>query len=260
MIEVALPLSHLVEADLGLAADLLATADWAEYKFPRPMDLPPGLRRTFHWGKGFVESDFQEAVAAIFDFLSEQRVESFSFDLGPAGERSQFVLPLSETLSEAGIFALAERRLRLVREHFKGRLAVENYNYYPTGLYEHICEPEFIGRFVAEFDLDFVLDLAHAEVSAANLGRELWVYLEEMPLDRVVEVHLSRPYFHPRIAVDAHLAPEAEDFVLLDELLHWLPGRDDPPLVAIEYFGEVEGLRRSFKELIVRRDGPPGAA
>jgi uncharacterized protein (UPF0276 family) len=257
MIEIALPISHLIEGDPALAAEFLVTADWAEYKFPRPIHLPPGLRRTFHWGRGLIETDFLEAAASIFDFLPEQRIESFSFDLGPAAERSQFILPLSETLTEDEILRRAEQRLRSVRRRFSGPLAVENYNYYPTGLYEHVCEPKFIGRFLAEFDLKLVLDLAHAAVSAANLGRGLWVYLDAMPLDRVVEVHLSRPYFHPRIAVDAHLAPEVEDFVILDALLDRLPETDDPPLVAVEYFGDVETVRRCFQELVVRRNGRP---
>jgi hypothetical protein len=135
LIEVALPISHLIEADAGLAAELYGLVQWAEYKFPRPMGLPPALRRTFHWGKGLVEADFPEAAAGLFDFLAEQRVESFSFDLGPACERSQFVLPLSETLTEERILHLAEERLRPIRRRFNGPLAVENYNYYPTGLY-----------------------------------------------------------------------------------------------------------------------------
>lgn len=260
MIEVALPISHLIEADPGLAENLSATADWAEYKFPRRVDLPPGLRRTFHWGKGLIEADFPEAVAGLFDFLAEQEVESFSFDLGPAAERSQFVLPLSATLTEDEIFKRADERLRSIRRRFSGPIAVENFNYYPTGLYEHVCEPGFIGRFLVEFDLGFVLDLAHAAVSAANLGRDLTAYLNEMPLDRVVEVHLSRPYFHPRVAVDAHLRPEAEDFALLDAVLARLPGADRPRLVAVEYFGEAEGVRRAHEQLIARRNGRPGRA
>jgi uncharacterized protein (UPF0276 family) len=257
LIEVALPISHLIEADADLAAEFFVKADWAEYKFPRRVDLPSGLRRTFHWGKGLIEADFPEAVAPLFDFLAEQKVEIFSFDLGPACERAQFVLPLSETLGEENILHRAEERLSFIRRQFSGTVAVENYNYYPTGLYEHICEPEFIGRFLAEFDLGFVLDLAHAAVTAANLGWDPRGYLAELPLDRVVEVHLSRPFFHPAMAVDAHLAPESEDFALLDDLLARLPEGDQPPLVAVEYFGEAEGLRRAYQQLIDRRDGRP---
>jgi len=252
MIEVVLPISHLVENDPGLAGDLWATADWAEYKFPRPMALPPGLRRAFHWNRGLIEHDFESATAEVIDFLGRQRIELFSFDLGPACARSQFILPLSETLSEDEIFRTALQRLRFISDNFSGRLAVENYNYYPTGLYEHVCHPEFIARFLTEFDLGLVLDLGHALVTAANLGFEVWDYLARLPLELVVEVHLSRPYFHPRLAVDAHLAPAEAEFELLAGMLQRLPQGEVPVLVAIEYFQTAAGIKQAYAELIAR--------
>jgi len=260
MVEVALPISHLVEADPVLAADLWATADWAEYKFPRPMALPPGLRRAFHWNRGLIEHDFESAAEELWSFFDQERVESFSFDLGPACEQSQFVLPLSETLTEENILHRADERLRSIRHRFGGEIAVENYNYYPTGLYEHVCAPEFIARFLTEFDLGLVLDLGHALVTATNLGLEVWDYLARLPLERVVEVHLSRPYYHPRLAVDAHLAPGEAEFELLSGVLQRLPRGDDPVLVAIEYFQTAAGIKQAYAELTARLADLSGTA
>ena len=251
MLETAVPVSHLLLEDRPLADDLFAAATWAEFKFVTDLDPPGRLGRAFHWGKGIIEHDFLDEAdrTGLFEFMDRQGVDLFSFDLGPACRRSLFCLPLSETLTGDRIFSLADDRLRRVRGRYWGRLAVENYNYYPTGLYEHICQPGFINRFVRQFEIEFVFDIAHAQVSAANLGLGFWDYAEEFPWQKTTEVHLSRAFFHPRTAVDAHLEPGDDEFDLLEQVLQRLPAGNRPVLVVIEYFAEPGGVRRCHQRL-----------
>ena len=91
---------------------------------------------SFHWGLGTVQEDFLPAFERdrLADFLAEIRAESFSFDLGPACGRNQFILPLSPILDPDEILSRSGKVLDHVRRVYSGRLAVENYNYYPTGL------------------------------------------------------------------------------------------------------------------------------
>ena len=140
------------------------------------------------------------------------------------------------------------RALSQVRKSFQGPLAAENYNYYATGLYEHICRPEFITDFLTEFDLALVLDLAHAAVTARNLKIELETYLLELPLERTAEIHISRPYFHPVTAVDAHEAPGDEEFMLLEFVLKHLPPNAEV-LVAVEYYAQLDLLMDNYVRL-----------
>ena len=72
-----------------------------------------------------------------------------------------------------------------------------------------------------------------------------------MPLNRVREIHLSRPYFHARTAVDAHLAPEREDFDLLFFVLEKIPGSEDI-LAVIEYYRDPLRLEQAYSELVRR--------
>jgi len=245
-----LPISHRLETGDAPARKLLDRADAFEL---RRAFIPPGLPErplVFHWGLGLVLDEFIPAFKAenIPDVLSATGARMFSFDLGPACRKNQHVLPLSPTLDVEAIKHCAAASLDCVRQHYDGPLAVENYNYYPTGLYEHVCRPDFIGAFLEEFELGFVLDLAHAMVSAANLKLDIKRYLLELPLGRVVEVHLSRPYVHSAMMVDAHDPPGDHEFELLEFVLTHLT-EAGPVLIVVEYYRELKTLELLYERL-----------
>jgi uncharacterized protein (UPF0276 family) len=248
MIKVCLPLSHLLETEIP--KQLLAWADVLEYKRPGSRLINFDGPRVYHWGLGLVQEDFIPSFTkhGVGDFLQTSGVGLFSFDLGPACRRNLFNLPLSPTLAPDEIKKESAKALNHVRKSFSGPLAAENYNYYATGLYEHICRPDFIADFLSEFGLGLVLDLAHAAVSARNLKIDVKAYLKELPLDRTVEIHVSRPYFHPFTAVDAHDAPGHEEFDLLEFTLKQLPPNADV-LVAIEYYEHLGLIVDKYRQL-----------
>ena len=175
MFKTCLPLSHILEKNPTLRRELISGADVLELRRPEMPSGLPDKPLVFHWGRGIVESGFLRALKRerLAEFLEAYGIQLFSFDLGPSCRRSQFVLPLSRTLNPSQIKDTAARTLDQVRKTYSGRLAVENYNYYPTGLYEHVCRPDFISEFLEELDLGFVLDLGHAAISAVNLKIDL---------------------------------------------------------------------------------------
>lgn len=247
MFKTCLPISHLFDEDTRLGPDLLDEAQVHELRRPWRPDGFEDKEAVFHWDRGTVQEEFIPAFdqQRLGRRLTEIGVSMFSFDLGPACRRNQHVLPLGPTLSADEIKFLSARSIEQVRKSYDGLLAVENYNYYPTGLYEHICRPDFIAECLETWDLHLVLDLAHAAVSAINMKIGLKDYLLALPLERVVEIHLSRPYFHPGLAVDAHLAPAEEDFTLLEFVLRHVRG-PGPILVAIEYYGDLPTLKKNY--------------
>jgi uncharacterized protein len=52
-------------------------------------------------------------------------------------------------------------------------------------------DPEFLCRLTAETDCGFLLDLAHARISARQLGIPEEEYIRAMPLDRLRELHIT---------------------------------------------------------------------
>lgn len=54
-----------------------------------------------------------------------------------------------------------------------------------------VGKPDFISTLIQEANVDFLLDIAHARVSASALGMDIYEYLDKLPLDRIVEIHVS---------------------------------------------------------------------
>jgi uncharacterized protein (UPF0276 family) len=201
-----------------------------------------------------VEADFKPAFLreGLDRLLAETRVELFSFDLGPAARRRAGPFPCSRPLGATALRRHLEAALKFIRLHYQGPLAAENYNFYPTGLYGPVTEPDFIRAHLAEFALGLVLDLAHARVTAHNLGLDPAAYLAALPLERTTEIHLSRPWLPPPAsllkAADAHDAPGQEE---RRSLKHILENPRLPPgvTVFVEYYGNLSKLEVAQRRL-----------
>ncbi|MDL2227077.1 DUF692 family protein, partial [Deltaproteobacteria bacterium OttesenSCG-928-M10] len=222
MARLGLVISHLFEKSSSRLAGLAAAADiWSFRRLPPPPWLPGLRRRSFHWGLGTVSADFSKAFIreGLDRSLNEYEVELFSFDLGPSARRHLGILPLSQPLGASAIRRHTEAALKMVRRHYSGPMAAENYNFYPTGLYRQVTDPAFMEKFLAEFGLGLVLDLAHAAVTAHNIGMSLGDYLDALPLEKTMEIHVSSPWL-PHIpglmAVDYHGPPDEREWDWLE--------------------------------------------
>jgi uncharacterized protein (UPF0276 family) len=228
-------------------------AEILEVKNPSPPPwLPRHLPIVFHWGYGIAEDDFKEHFPPVGDYLKNSTPSLFSCDLGPSARRHEGILPLSPTLGKKEIFERSQINLDLLRSRYEGPVALENYNYYPTGLYNLVCTPDFIGEFLEKFNLGLVLDLAHAAITAVNMGLDPFVYLEKLPLDKVMEIHISKPYLPEepgRLGVDTHEAPEEREWSWLAFTLDRIRKFKNKPLVLIEYYKDLSKLRHSMERL-----------
>jgi uncharacterized protein (UPF0276 family) len=110
-------------------------------------------------------------------------------------------------------------------------LLLENLDYNTTGAYEHICEPDFIRETVERSESYLLLDLAHAQVSAARLGYSAEEYLDRLPLDRVRQLHVSGPRQFDGVMTDVHESLGERDVKILLEILE----RTEPWALTLEY-------------------------
>ncbi len=116
-------------------------------------------------------------------------------------------------------------------------LLLENYNYHPTNAYEYVCEPPFFGELIRTIDCGVLLDLAHARISANNMGWESpQRYLEALPLDRVREIHLSHPTLRDGQMIDTHLPIDSSDV----ELLAWTLDHTPAEAITLEVSENVD--------------------
>ena len=144
----------------------------------------------------------------------------------------------SPALPRDDLLANICRNARALSEAIPVPLILENLDYCPGGAYEHICEAEFIAAVIEETGAGLLLDLAHAQVSAARLGVPIGGYLARLPLDRVRQIHVSGPREIDGMLTDVHETLREQDYALLREVLR----RARPAAVTLEYSRDAAAL------------------
>jgi uncharacterized protein (UPF0276 family) len=124
-------------------------------------------------------------------------------------------------------------------------VTLENAEPLPFDGYDFEVRAERISKVLEQTGCGFVLDTAHARVSAAVLGMDVRDYVCALPLARVVQVHVSGPRTREGRLVDAHEPLQAIDYELLDFVL----ARTRPRVVTLEYIREREALRAQLCDL-----------
>jgi uncharacterized protein (UPF0276 family) len=123
----------------------------------------------------------------------------------------------------------------LVQRKIKIPLVLENSPYYSWYHYfKESCEPEFINELCEKGDCGFILDIAHARISAQNFKINVYEYIDALPLSKVIEIHLSGIREDTPIGFwDSHTMLDENDYTLLQYTLN----KTKPEVVTIEYGG-----------------------
>ena len=195
--------------------------------------------------------------SGILQALDSGKYESFACDIGPNCERvvgsSPNGLPRampaseSEPISDEEYLERAARNAEWLRGHFTGYIQVENLNYFPTGAYERVCEPDFVHRIIESASIGLLLDIPHAVVSAHYLGYDnVTSYMEALPLGKVREIQLSRAGMLNGVFEDLHEAPGDAEIQIVNELI---AGGHDIQYLTIEYYRDPDILCDAYSSL-----------
>jgi len=152
--------------------------------------------------------------------------------------------PLPE-YSEHEAFELICGAVGVIKPHLPVPLLLENMPKWPSPDSDPATSPGFITRVLDETQCGMLLDLAHVRVSAGNLGREVHAYAKELPLERVVEIHVSGPRCRGEWWHDSHDTMVDEDYALLE----WVLRRATPKVVTLEYWKNPAHVREQLLRL-----------
>ena len=123
----------------------------------------------------------------------------------------------------------------------------------------YVVDPAFISGVVQEAGCGLLLDLAHARVAARYQGEPVRDYLARLPLNRLVEIHVSGPRPLPASKgasggrlFDAHEPVQEPDYALLA----WVLERTRPRAVTLEYSKDRAQLKAQLDRLRRLLDDP----
>ncbi|HET9958191.1 MAG TPA: DUF692 domain-containing protein [Polyangiaceae bacterium] len=184
---------------------------------------------------------------------------------GLPGRSTHELLPLRFTRSAAR--RIAERVARVENE-LGVPLALENISYYAHPGRHELTELEFIEEILEHSKAGLLLDVNNVYVNALNHSagshEAAYAFLERVPYDRVVEIHVAGHTRQPDGAViDTHGAPVIP---AVHELLQYAVTQSGPIAVLLErdndvpplseLMAEVEQLRAVYERAIAASRAP----
>ncbi len=159
--------------------------------------------------------NFESPHLGVHALIYDTDVDATQRHRGATQGESQLELSLFNHMVSIG---------RLFKAKLEVPLLIENMDYSPYYSYPVThpitASPDFIRKLCEAIDCGFLLDIAHAKVSAYHLNISLESYLDRLPLDRVVEIHASSPsYTQTEGYIDKHLCLEAAEYDCIQKLL-----------------------------------------
>jgi uncharacterized protein (UPF0276 family) len=151
-------------------------------------------------------------------------------------------------------------RVRKLTDTLGRPMALENITYYAPFGAGTLSESEFIARVVEKSEAGLLLDVNNVYVNSQNFGFDPRHHLAELPLDRVVEVHVAGHTKRPSgLIQDSHGSAVCAPVL---ELLEWTLERTGPVPVLLErdndvpaldvLLGEVSAIRTVYERAIRR--------
>ena len=236
--------------------DLLPLVSGLSFKQPNNEEYP-GKELMLECSLNVGSPNFQSELAnsGLLEALKSNRFTSFACDIGPAWET--FIengkspngypryLPGTNPLSDEKYIEFGKDNIAFIRHNFDGLIKVETLNYFDTGAYERVCEPEFISMIINELDIELLLDIGHLIICVNNMNIPLESYLNEIPLNKISEIQISGSNIVNGILEDTHEIPSETDMDILDHILY----RIKPKYLTLEYYKNDQALIKGYRDL-----------
>jgi len=118
-------------------------------------------------------------------------------------------------------------------------VALEHFPYTLTT--SHLCpavESRSFSQVIEDTNCRFLLDLAHARITADTLSMDVKDYIESLPLNRLVEMHITGIKMYAGVLTD-HFPLQEKDWELLTWALDQIKNGcwRRPEIIAFEYGG-----------------------
>ena len=166
---------------------------------------------------------------------------------GVNGRNLHDLLPLP--MSEAALRHVAAR-LDEVQHRLGRRIAIENLSSYVRFAADEMREYEFVAELLQRTDALLLLDVNNVYVSSVNHGFDARAYIDAMPADRVVQIHLAGHSVENGFLIDTHDAPVCD---AVWDLYRYTISRLGPRPTMIERDDHIPALDELLAELDIAR-------
>lgn len=155
-----------------------------------------------------LDLDYLRDLKALADRVQPRWISDHLCWTGVGGFNMHDLLPLPYT--EEAVAHVAERIAR-VQDYLGRRIAIENVSSYVTFKHSAMTEWEFVSAIAEKADCWLLFDVNNIFVSGFNHDYDAQSFIEGVPRDRVVQIHLAGHSDNGTHIIDTHDAPVVED-------------------------------------------------
>ena len=246
---IATPVSHLFE-NKGYAKKISEVSDCLEVR-QRSLDSELQKQWLFHVDIDItLKWDDKTRAYLQYAFNKKADLKLVTFQATRCCQKEYIeneMLQLSgEVYTEIEMLAHARDNTKWLRGALKKdiKIGLENNNYYPTLAYSIVTEGRFLSKVVDQNGLYLLLDIAHAMVTAHNTNISYNEYIESLPLDKLIQLHICQPYISDgEIATDEHSAPNNDMF---NEVISLVEKHHQIEYLTVEFYKDVSILIQSI--------------
>lgn len=156
-----------------------------------------------------LNDDYLAKLKKLADFLETPWVSDHVCWTGVNGKNSHDLLPVPYT--EEALKHMVSR-VKTVQEILGRRIVLENPSTYLEFADSSLSEWEFLARLAEEADCGLLLDVNNVYVSAFNHHYDAKRYIDALPADRIVQIHLAGHRNFGTHIIDTH------DSAVIDEV------------------------------------------
>jgi len=148
-----------------------------------------------------LDSEYLQKLKALIKWLDPAWISDHLCWTGIAHKNSHDLLPVPYT--EEALKHIVGR-IKQVQDFLERPIALENPSTYLEFKSSHIPEAEFIARMAEDSGCNLLLDVNNVYVSCYNHRLDPKAYIDALPLDKVIQIHLSGHSNHGTHIIDTH--------------------------------------------------------
>ena len=245
MIKIATPISHFFN-DQNFAKQIINLSDCLEVresslhskwtnKFLFHFDIDINLE----WGQ-----EIKNYLNQIFIKIKELKLVTFQLSRCCSGSNIQdgFYKIDGRVYNRQEMITNAQQNLEWLKKKLSTNIHIglENNNYFPFEAYEYVTDGDFISEIILENNIFFLLDISHAIITSNNKKIEYSQYLKSLPLNKTVQIHISKPSISKdNYMIDSHDEPDKD---IYNKMLFLIKEHKSIKYVTLEYYKDKKKL------------------
>jgi uncharacterized protein (UPF0276 family) len=130
-------------------------------------------------------------------------------------------------------------RTKAVQARLPVPFALENPSYYIAYAHSRMTEAEFLREVLEGADCGLLLDVNNVYVNARNHGYDARAFIDALPLERVVQIHMAGHYDDGSVIIDTHGAHVIDEVL---DLYAYTLERTGPVSTLLEWDNDIPPL------------------